>query len=122
LTVLAAVGAVLVVRVTAVTVLDPPKMFQPLGWFFPIFDTVVLVTAAVVVFAVVTWTARTPIRTYRRIALVALALSMIPDLIGVRRAPAAFTWPRASALMLMHVAAWWVTVTLLSKLTAQRLR
>jgi hypothetical protein len=54
LTVLAAIGAVLVVRVTAVALLHlPPEGFQPLDWFFPIVDTLILGTAAVVVFAFV---------------------------------------------------------------------
>jgi hypothetical protein len=94
----------------------PPEGFQPFGRFFPIFDTVVLVSAAVIVFTVVAGFAKTPVRTYRRIALVALVLSMIPDLLMHARRPNLFTWPRTSALMVMHVVAWWVTVTMLSKL------
>ena len=118
LTVLSAIGAVLVVRVGAVAALRlPPSTFQPLGWFFPIVDTLVLVTAAVIVFAFVARTAARPIRTYQRIALAALVLSMIPDLQIHARRPDLFTWPRTAALMIMHVAAWWVTVTMLTRLT-----
>jgi len=102
LTVCAAVVAVLIVRMAAVAVLElPEEGFQPLGWFFPVFDTVVLVTAAVIVFA-------------------ALALSMIPDLLMHSRRPQLFTWPRTSVLMAMHVVAWWVTVTLLTRLTCSK--
>jgi hypothetical protein len=119
LTIVAAIAAVQVVRAAAIATLQlPPEGFQPFGWFFPIFDTLVLVTAAVVVFAVVAGSAKAPIRTYGRIALVALVLSMIPDILMQRRRPDLFTWPRTSVLMIMHVAAWWVTVTLLSRLTA----
>jgi hypothetical protein len=118
LTVVAAIAAVQVVRAAALATLPlPPEGFQPFGWFFPIFDTVVLVTAAVIVFAVVAGFASTPVRTYGRIAFVALLLSMIPDVLMHSRRPNLFTWPRTSALMLMHVAAWWVTVTMLSRLT-----
>jgi hypothetical protein len=118
LTVAAAIAAVLVVRVVAVAVLQlPPEGFQPLNWFFPIVDTLVLVTAAVIVFAIVASWAKTPIRTYEWIALAALAVSVVPDLQIHARRPELFTWPRTSTLMIMHVVAWRVTVTMLTKLT-----
>ena len=121
LTVFAAVVAVLAVRIAAVAVLElPPDGFQPLGWFFPIFDTVVLVSAAVIVYAIVARSSKSPIRTYGWIALAALAVSMIPDLQIHFRRPDFFTWPRASVLMTMHVVAWFVTVTLLTKLTCSK--
>ena len=119
LTIAAAIAAVQVVRAAALAMLSlPPEGFQPFGRFFPIFDTLVLVSAAVIVFTVLTGFAKTPVRTYRRIALVALVLSMTPDLLMHARRPNLFTWPRTSALMVMHVVAWWVTVTMLSRLTA----
>ena len=119
ITVLGAVVAVLLVRAVSLLVLElPPEGFQPLGWFFPIFDTVVLVSAAVLVFALVARLSRTPARTYWWIALAALALSMVPDLLMHTKRPNLFTWPRTVTLMIMHVAAWWVTVTLLTRLTA----
>jgi hypothetical protein len=90
LTILSAIGAVLVVRVAAVAILGPPSTFLPLNWFYPIVDTTVLVTAAVIVFVVVAFAAANPIRLYRRIALAALFVSFIPDLRPGRwRA----TWP-----------------------------
>ena len=119
LTILAAIGAVLVVRVAAVAVLHPPATFQPLNWFFPIFDTTVLVTAAVIVFVVVAFAAASPIRVYQRIALAALFVSFIPDLRLPGRWPGA-TWPLAVALMAMHVVAWATTVTMLTRLTHAR--
>jgi hypothetical protein len=59
------------------------------------------------VFAIVIKTSPRPIRTYRRIALVALVLSFIPDLFlpGQEGQPGA-TWAAAIVLMVMHVAAW----------------
>jgi hypothetical protein len=123
LTVAAAVLGVLVVRIAAVATLDlppPPDTFLPLGWFFPIFDTVVLVTAAVIVFAIVARVSTSPVRAYWWIAFVVLLLSMIPDLQIHRRRPDLFTWPRTSVLMGMHVVAWLITVTLLTKLTCSK--
>jgi hypothetical protein len=119
LTIAAAIAAVQVVRAAALATLPlPPEGFQPFDWFFPIFDTLVLVSAAVIVFSVVARFAKTPVRTYGRIALVALVLSLIPDLLMHARRPNLFTWPRTSVLMIMHVVAWWVTVTMITKLTA----
>jgi hypothetical protein len=119
LTILSAIGAVLVVRVAAVAVLQPPATFLPLSWFFPIFDTTVLVTGAFIVFVVVVFAAVNPIRLYRRIAFVALFVSFIPDLLLPGRWPGA-TWPLAGALMTMHVVAWATTVTMLTRLTHAR--
>lgn len=64
-----------------------------------------LVSAGVLVFVVVVRTSATPIRTYRRIALVALVLSCIPDLFLPGTDPGA-TWTAAVVLIVMHVAAW----------------
>jgi hypothetical protein len=116
LTIIAAIAAVLVVRGVALRVLNPPPSFAPLGVFPPIIDTAVLVAAAVLVFVVVAGTASNPRRLYRRIALVALVVSFIPDLLLPGRWPGA-TWMLAGSLMTMHVAAWWVAVTMLTTLT-----
>ena len=118
LTVLAAIAAVLGVRVVAVSILGPSEL-PALSWAGVIVFTTVLVTAAVLVFAVVARVAATPVRTYRRIALVALVLSFIPDfLLPGSGAPRA-TWPAVSALMVMHVVAWWVTVQMVTRLTVR---
>jgi hypothetical protein len=119
LTILSAISAVLAVRVAAVAVLNPPATFLPLNWFFPIVDTTVLVTAAVIVFVVVAFAAANPIGLYRRIALAALFVSFIPDLLLPGRWPGA-TWPLAGALMAMHLVAWATTVTMLTRLTHAR--
>jgi len=116
LTIIASIAAVLVVRAAALRLVDRPPRFAPLAVGPPIVDTTVLVAAAVIVFAVVAATARQPLRLYHRIAFVALIISFIPDLLLPGRWPGA-TWPIASALMTMHVAAWWVTVTMLTRLT-----
>ena len=117
LTVLASIAAVLVVRITAVSILGPSE-FAPLDWEPPIVLTAVLVTAAVLVFAVVASLATTPLRTYRHMAFVILVLSLVPDFLLPGSEPGA-TWPAVSALMVMHVAAWWVTVQMLTRLTVR---
>ena len=120
-TIIASIAAVLVVRKAALMVLHAPPSFAPLAVFPPIIDTTVLVAAAILVFTVVAGTAANSCRLYRRIALVALFVSFIPDLLLPSRWPGA-TWALAGALMTMHVAAWWVTVTMLTTLTAASVR
>ena len=63
--------------------------------------------------SVATWTTR-PIRTYKIIAAVVLILSFVPDIAIVR---VGVPWPLAIVLMVMHVVAWAVTVTMLTRLT-----
>ena len=116
LTVVAANAAVLAVRVIAFATLDLSHEFPPLTWSGLIVFTTVLVTFGVLVFAWVARTAASPVRMYRRIALAALVVSFIPDLLlpgqpGV-------TWRAVIVLMVMHVAAWWATVTILTRWTA----
>lgn len=114
LAVLAANAAVLIVRAIVGIVLHPSPDFIPLRWRAIVIFTTVLVTVGVLVFAIVGRFATRPIHTYRRIALVALVVSMIPDLRLPGSMPGA-SWPAALALMLLHVAAWWTAVTILTR-------
>ena len=113
LTVVVAVLLVFATRAVAVPLfgLDgafPPLTYQGLGFF-----TVVGVGAGVLVFvALALWSSR-PIAIYRKIALVVLALSMLPDAWLPGNVPGA-TWPIAIALMATHVAAWLPTVLILT--------
>jgi hypothetical protein len=75
---------------------------------------VVLVSCAVLVFAVIYREAINPFRTYRRVALVALVVSFVPDVFAA--VMSLFGWPLAVIYMIMHVAAWAVCVTMLTKL------
>jgi hypothetical protein len=118
LTIVSSIGAVLAVRSAALRVVSRPPRFAPLGVGPPIVDTAVLVAAAVLVFAVVAGTSTNPCRLYRRVAFVALVASFIPDVLLPGRWPGA-TWAVAAALMTMHVAAWAVTVTMLTTLTTR---
>ena len=113
LTVVASIAAVFLVRVIAFATVDLSAEYPPLTPFGLILFTSVLVTAAVLVFVVVARKSPTPIRTYRRIALVALVLSCVPDLFLPGTDPGA-TWSAAIVLMVMHVAAWLPTVFILT--------
>jgi Family of unknown function (DUF6069) len=117
LTVATAIVAVLAARAVAGLVLTVSPDFKPFLWASVIVFTTVLVTVAVLVFAVVVRVAGNPIGTYRRIAFVALVASMIPDLALPMSQNSGATWPAVIALMAIHVAAWWVTVQMLTKLT-----
>ena len=119
LTILSSIAAVLAVRTVALRLVARPRRFEPLDIGPPIFDTAVLVAAALIVFAFVAGTSTRPFQLYRRIAFIALLVSFIPDLLLPGRWPNA-TWPLAVALMAMHAAAWAVTVTMLTTLTVRR--
>ena len=78
-----------------------------------ILDTAVLVTIAIFVFTgVASSAAARPRRRYRLIAFVALLVSFFPDLLLLGSAP----WPPVAVLMAEHVAAWFVTVELLTRI------
>jgi hypothetical protein len=120
LTIVCSVGAVLVVRIVAVAMLRPDPAFTPLGWAFPIIDTAVLTTGAVLVFGAIASTAATPIRTFRRTAGVIVTLSLLPALATAFSASWGGSWPNSLALVMMHLAAWAVCVRMLTTLTVRR--
>lgn len=117
LTVLASIVGVLIVRVLAVAILKPNPAPISLGWIMPTVFTFVLCTGAVFVFALIARFAKNPIRTYQVIAFVVLVLSLFPDVSFATSPRPGANWPDAIALMVMHVAAWAITVSMLSKLT-----
>jgi hypothetical protein len=119
LTILASILGVLIVRVIAVAILRPDPTPMSLGWVMPVIFTFVLVTGAVLVFALVSRFAAKPIRTYQIIAFVFLLISFLPD-IGFARSPMpGANWPNALALMIMHIVAWGICVSMLSKLSLE---
>ena len=117
-TVVAAIIAVLAVRVIAFAALDLSPEFVPLTWSALTVFTAVLVSAGVIVFAAAAVMAADPVRVYRRIAFGALIVSVIPDLLLPGSGPGA-TWPATLVLMVMHVAAWWPTVAILTRWTGR---
>ena len=134
LTIVIAVVVNQIVRAIEQAVLQPPARFFPLSAPPVAFFTVAGTLGAVIVFAIVAQFAARPVRTYQIISVVALALSFIPDMLllfGPRPAegvtpPAGgpppmegVTFPNVAALMVMHVVAWALCVTLLSRLTQE---
>jgi hypothetical protein len=117
LTVLSAVIGVLIVRSIAIAILPPPYAPGLEMIFIPIFLTVILCTAAVVVYALVARFAKNPIRTYIIISVVFLFISFIPDIAVVSAPMPGAGWPYSITLMIMHVVAGFITVYMLIKLT-----
>jgi uncharacterized membrane protein YhaH (DUF805 family) len=85
--------------------------------FIPIILTVILCTAAVVVYALVARFTKNPIRTYVIISSVFLVVSFLPDIAAVSAPMPGAGWPYSTTLMIMHVVAGFITVYMLVKLT-----
>jgi hypothetical protein len=121
LAIVASVVANLIIRIIAVSLLGIGKDFPPLGWGPPIVFTIMGVLGAVIVFATVARFSKRPIRLFTIIALVVLALSLLPD-IGLLSSNAMPGTSLGSviALMLMHVAAAAVTIWLLTTRTIEQ--
>lgn len=115
-TVAAAVVVVRLLQVIEVAVMHPAQR-SLLRTEEPAIFTAILVTIAVLVFVAVSAEAMRPVATFRRIAFVALIVSCLPDL-AIGFGVIGDGWPLAVAFILMHVAAWAVTVSLLPRLTA----
>ena len=116
-TVVASVIAVDIGRIILVAVLNPNPLSEALMRAPCTFWTVILVTAAVLVFRIVAGYSRRPVLLFRRIALIALLLSFIPDALLAVNGTFNTTWTSAIALMVLHVVAWAVTVPMLTRLT-----
>lgn len=112
-----AVAVNVVIRTVAVSLLGIGEGFQAL-WLGPtIMFTVVGMAGAVGVFYLICRFSRRPARLFRRVALVVLVLSLIPDvLLLVSPSIPGTTLPGVLTLMLEHVASWAVAVTVLPTL------
>ena len=75
----------------------------------PVIVTAVLVAAAVLVYAAMASAPLSRVRTFKRLAVAVLLVSFVPN---VAMALSGAGWPPMIALMVMHVAAWSVTVTM----------
>jgi hypothetical protein len=120
LTVLSAIVGVLIVRAIAMAILPPPYAPGLAMIMLPIILTLVLCTGAVLVFALVGRFAKNPIRTYITIASIFLAISFLPDIAAVSAPMPGAGWPYSITLMIMHVVAGFVTVSMLIKLTESK--
>jgi hypothetical protein len=120
LAIIAATIANVLLQQIAVAVLRPDPAFLPLSLMAPIIFTVVGVLGAVIVFAVAARFAHKPIQLFRRIALVTLFVSLIPDILmyitGFNPGTAI---ANVVVLMLMHVVAWSISVWMLTNLTLE---
>ena len=109
-TILAAVAANLVVRAAALLVFDIPPEFEPLAMAVPtVFWTVVGVAAGLGVAVATNRRSEHPVPLFQRIVLVALLLSLLPDLwmftdSGSQAFPGA-TVAAVTTLMVQHVVA-----------------
>ena len=122
-TIAAAVLAVAVVQQISLMVLPSLPRFSAavLQSDEPAAVTAVLGSAAVATFVAVVRTADRPLRTFQRLALGVLLLSFTPNAAAVLFVPGT-TWLSMLPLMAMHVVAYGVTVTMLTRLTAARSR
>jgi hypothetical protein len=123
LAIIASVAANVLVRQIAVATLDISPDFVELngnGAIITIISLTALgVLGAVIVFALLARFARRPVLIFKRIAAVALVLSLLADiLLLVASAPGA-TVASVGVLMSMHVVAWAISVGALLKLAGR---
>lgn len=126
---LARVGAVAVVvavvvnvliRTVAVSVFGIGDGFLPLAVGPTVVFTVVGMVGAVVVFGAMLRFARRPARLFRRVALVVLVLSLVPDLMLLYAGSMpGTTFAGVLTLMVEHVASWAVAVGVLTTLAGE---
>ena len=114
LAIIASVAANVLLRLLAVATLDISPDFEPLSSYGDIISlTAFGVLGAVIVFALLARFARWPILMFKRIAVVALVLSLVPDfLLLVASVPGA-TAISVGVLMVMHVVAWAISIGML---------
>lgn len=117
LAIVAATAGNVILQQLAVAALQPDPAFMPLTLMPPIFLTVIGVLGAVLVYALVGRFARNPIPLFRRIALVTLVVSFIPDIMMlVTNFNPGTTLANVVVLILMHIVAWAIAVEMLTRL------
>jgi len=121
-TVAASVLAVLVVQKISLAMLRPlPKFSEAvLNSNEPAAVTATLVSAAVLTFAIVAVLSESPSRTFVRVASLVLLVSFTPNVALALSGNPGVDWPSMMALMVMHVVAWAVTVSMLTRLGVSR--
>jgi Family of unknown function (DUF6069) len=117
LTVLTAIIGVLIVRAIAIAILPAPYAPGLAMIMLPIILTLILCTGAVLVFALVGRLAKNPVRAYLVISSIFLVISFLPDIAAVSAPFPGAGWPYSITLMIMHVVAGFITVSMLIKLT-----
>ena len=120
LTIVVAVIVNAIIRLIAVSLLGVSSEFPPLQAGPPVVFSIIGVLGAVIVFAIIARFATRPIALFRRIAIVVLIISLVPDiLLYTSNAMPGSSLAAVLALMLMHVAAFAICFTLLPRLTAE---
>ena len=110
-----------VVRFAAAAALQPDPAFVPLGPATPAVFSLLGVLGAVILLAVIGRFSRRPLWLFRRIVLIALPITWVPDIMLL----VSSSFPGANpanvlALMLMHVVAVAVILTVLIPLSRQQ--
>jgi hypothetical protein len=117
LAIIAAIVANIIIQQIAVAVLQPDPAFIPLTFAAPIVFTFIGVLGAVIVYAVIGRFARQPVHLFRRVALVTLVVSFIPDILMlITGFNPGTTAANVAVLLLMHVVAWAIAVGILTRL------
>jgi hypothetical protein len=123
LAIIASVAANLLVRQIAVATLGISHEFEELSGISAII-TIISFTAfgvlgAVIVFALLARFARRPILMFKRIAVVALVLSFVPDVLLLVASVPGATAVSVGVLLSMHVVAWAISVGMLITLAGR---
>jgi len=120
LTILAAIVGVLIVRTVARMILQPPYAPGLEMIMIPIVLTLVLCGGAVLVFAIIGRFAKNPVMIFMLVSIVFLFISFLPDIMVASAPFPGGGWQYAIALMIMHVVAGFITVFMLTRLTAEQ--
>lgn len=119
LAIIAAALANTLVRFITVSLFSIDPAFGPLQLMTPIVFTAIGVLGGVIVFAILSRTVQYPMRVFRIVALVVVLVSLIPDVLlflADSTMIPGLTVPGVIGLIVMHVVAWAITVSLLSRL------
>ena len=117
LSVVAATALNVLIGYVAATFLEISRMLSPLNGYGTIAAyTAIGVAGAIVVYVLLTRYSRNPMRLFLRVAVAALALSFVPDILLLVFAAPGATLISVGVLMLMHVAAFLVSVGMLTRL------
>lgn len=121
LTILTAVIMNTVILLVAHAALTVAPTFVPLQFTSALPATVVAVTGALIVFALLSRQSQQPVRLFRRIAVVVLIISIIPDLLlPFTGWFADTTLPEVGFVLLMHVATALLCIAMAPRLLASR--
>jgi hypothetical protein len=117
LTIVAAVAANTIIGLIAVTLLNPDPGFIPLTVPVPAVFTLAGVLGAVAVYAALVRFARKPVEQFRKVAMIALVASFVPDILMLLTGfNPGTTLANVVVLIVMHVVAWAITVGMLTRL------